>query len=241
VAKVYENIETCPDELLTFMHHVPYTFKLHSGKTVIQHIYDSHYEGANAVADYVTQWKTLAGAVDEQRYKEVLAQLEYQAGQAMVWRDAVTNWFRKASGIEDAQGRVGKYPGRYEAEGMTLDGYTAREITPWEDASGGKAIGCAVASGCAATMRFDGAAGWYAIHVQYFDSNDGASKFRVLVGKQVVDQWTASDRLPTRRMDSTSSARRVISGIALRPGDEIRIEGVPDKTEPAGLDYVEIR
>jgi alpha-glucuronidase len=90
-------------------------------------------------------------------------------------------------------------------------------------------------------LRFDGQPGWYTINVEYFDQNDGASRYRVLVGKQVVDEWTASDRLPTRKMDSTSSTRRVISGIALRPGDEIRIEGVPDKTEPAGLDYVEIR
>ncbi len=29
--------------------------------------------------------------------------------------------------------------------------------------------------------------------------------------------------------------------MALRPGDEIRIEGVRDSEEPAGLDYVEIR
>ena len=50
VAKVYESLETCPDDLLLFLHHVPYTYKLHSGKTVIQYIYDSHYEGAEAVA-----------------------------------------------------------------------------------------------------------------------------------------------------------------------------------------------
>jgi len=240
VAKVFENIETCPDELLTFMHHVQYTHKLHNGKTVIQYLYDLHYEGADAVAGYVKQWKTLAGLVDEQRYKEVLAQLQYQAGQAIVWRDAVTNWFHKASGIDDAKGRVGKYPGRFEAEAMQLEGYAPRDITPWEDASGGKAVACAVASGCAATMKFDGAAGWYTLAVEYFDSMDGASKYRVLVGKQVVDEWTADLRLPTRRLDSTSSTRRVIAGIALRPGDQIRIEGVPDKTEPAGLDYVEV-
>jgi alpha-glucuronidase len=240
VAKIYENIETCPDDLLTFMHHVPYTHKLHNGKTVIQYVYDSHYEGANAVADYVQQWKTLAGLVDEQRYKEILAQLQYQAGQAIVWRDAVNNWFRKASGIDDAKDRVGKYPGRYEVEAMQLEGYTPRDITPWEDASGGKAVACAVTSGCSATMKFDGAAGWYTIAVEYFDSMDGASKYKVLVGKQVVDEWVAADRLPTRRMDSTSSTRRTISGIALRPGDEIRIEGVPDRTEPAGLDYIEL-
>jgi len=62
----------------------------------------------------------------------------------------------------------------------------------------------------------------------------------VLVGSQVIDQWTAADRVPSRRMDSSSSARRVMTGIALRPGDEIRIEGVPDKTEAAGLDYLEV-
>ncbi|HKA01835.1 MAG TPA: hypothetical protein VKE70_35235, partial [Candidatus Solibacter sp.] len=240
VAKIFENLETCPDDLLTFMHHVPYTHKLHGGKTVIQYIYDSHYEGADAVAEYVRQWKTLAGAVDEQRYKDVLAQLQYQAGQAIVWRDAVTNWFHKASGIADAKGRVGNYPGRYEAEAMQLDGYAVRDITPWEDASGGKAVACAEQKGCAATTKFTGAAGWYTLGVEYFDSMDGASKYRVLVGKQVVDEWTAADRLPTRRMDSTSSTRRVIAVIALRPGDEIRIEGVPDRTEPAGLDYIEV-
>ena len=48
----------------------------------------------------------------------MLAQLEYQAGQAVVWRDAVTNWFLRASGIPDAKGRVGNYPGRFEAESM---------------------------------------------------------------------------------------------------------------------------
>ena len=53
---------TCPDDLLLFLHHVPYTYKLHSGKTVIQYIYDSHYEGADAVAGYVDAWKPLTGA-----------------------------------------------------------------------------------------------------------------------------------------------------------------------------------
>ena len=50
VAAMYESLETCPDALLLFMHHVPYTHVLHSGKTVIQHIYDSHYAGAAGAA-----------------------------------------------------------------------------------------------------------------------------------------------------------------------------------------------
>src|ERR1035438_7579518 len=155
VTSMYESLGACPDDLLLFLHHVPYTYVLHSGKTVIQYIYDSHYEGADAVAATVRQWSLLQGAIDEQRYREVLAQLEYQAGQAVVWRDAVTNWFFHASGIADAKGRVGNYPGRFEAESMALDGYTVRAVTPAEDASGGKAVACAVAK-CTASLRYAG-------------------------------------------------------------------------------------
>jgi alpha-glucuronidase len=239
VGKVYESLESCPDDLLLFLHHVPYTYKLHSGETVIQHLYDAHYEGADKVENYVRQWKTLHGHIDDQRYADVLAQLRYQAGQAEVWRDAVNNWFLRASAIPDAQGRVGHYAGRFEAESMKLEGYTVVDVTPWEAASGGKAVSCPVAQ-CAAVLRYDGASGWYTIHVRYFDQIDGVSRFRLLVGGQLIDEWTAADHLPTRRIDSSSSARRVVPGIALRPGDEIRIEGMPDGGETAALDYIQV-
>ncbi|MDR3699807.1 MAG: alpha-glucuronidase family glycosyl hydrolase [Candidatus Sulfopaludibacter sp.] len=240
VAKVYESLATCPDDLLLFLHHVPYTYKLHSGKTAIQYIYDSHYEGAEAVAAYARQWKSLKGLIDEQRYRTVLAQLEYQAGQAVVWRDAVDVYFQTMSRIPDAKGRVGNAPGRYEAEAMTLQGYTVRDVTPPEDASGGKAVACATGGACTASMKFTGEPGWYTLRVEYFDQSNGASRFRVWVGKQLIEEWTAGLRLPTIRLDSTSSTRRTIPGIALRPGDEIRIEGQPNGSELAALDYLEI-
>jgi alpha-glucuronidase len=241
VARMYESLATCPDDLVLFLHHVPYTYKLHSGETVIQYIYDSHYAGQEAVEGYVRQWKTLGGRVDNQRYRDILAQLEYQAGQAEVWRDAVTRWFRRESGIADVKGRVGNDPGRYEAEAMRLEGYTIRDVTPWwETASGGKAVACEAAQ-CAASFRYGGAAGWYDIRVRYFDQNDGVSRFRLLVAGQVVDRWSADAQMPSRRIDGASSSLRVVPGIALRPGDEIRVEGTPDGREPAALDYVEIR
>ena len=239
VAHVYESLDTCPDDLLLFLHHVPYTHVLHSGKTVIQYIYDSHYEGAEAAGRYVRDWKSLRGAIDERRYQEVLAQLEYQAGQAQVWRDAVASWFLRTSGIPDARGRVGHYPGRTEAESMKLDGYAVREVTPWEAASGGKVAECRTGQ-CTASFLYDGPPGWYAIRVQYFDQNNGVSHFRVWVANQLVDQWDAADHLPTRKVDASSSMRRTISGVALRPGDEIRVEGVPDGGETAAIDYIEI-
>ena len=40
VAKIYESAATTPDDLLLFFHHVPYTYQLHDGKTVIQYLYD---------------------------------------------------------------------------------------------------------------------------------------------------------------------------------------------------------
>jgi alpha-glucuronidase len=89
-------------------------------------------------------------------------------------------------------------------------------------------------------LRYQGPAGWYTLNVRYFDQIDGVSRFRLLVGDQLVDDWTADDRLPTRHVDASSSARRVVPGIALRPGDEIRIEGIPDGGEAAALDYLEI-
>jgi alpha-glucuronidase len=239
VEKMYESLATCPDDLLLFMHHVPYTDVLHSGKTVIQTLYDLHYSGEEAVEGYVRDWESLEGLVDERRYDQVLAQLRYQAGQAEVWRDAVCNWFMRESGIPDAKGRVGYYPGRAEAEDMKLESYTITDITPWEGASGGKGVTCP-APKCAASFEFHGKPNWYTVRVEYFDTNNGASHFTLSVAGQVVDQWTADLHLPTGKMDSSSSTRRQISGIALRPGDEIRIEGVPDGGETAGLDYVEI-
>jgi len=55
-----------------------------------------------------------------------------------------------------------------------------------------------------------------------------------------VDEWAAGDYLPSEKPDGSSATRRVIHGLALRPGDEIRIEGTPDGAEYAPLDYVEV-
>ncbi len=219
---------------------MPYTYVLHSGKTVIQHIYDSHYAGAAEAADFVRQWKSLQHLIDDEVYAAVLARLEYQAGHAIVWRDAICNWFFRASGIADEKGRVGNHPDRVEAEGMQLQGFVPIDVEPWENASGGKTIGCGKASGCVATFRFDRAPGRYEIDVQYFDQKNGASKFRVFVGDKETDQWIADDHLPATKPGGDSSTRRTIPALTLHPGDEIRIEGVPDGEEHAPLDYIEL-
>ena len=225
IAQRFESLKTCPDELLLFFHHVPYRYVLHSGKTVIQHIYDAHYRGAAAAEEYPGRWETLQGRIDECRYQVVLHQLEYQAGHAVVWRDAVCQWFLKMSGIPDQYSRAGHYPNRIEAESMKLDGFQAIDVKPWETASGGKAVQC-VSSNRLGSIRFQyqGKGGWFDLAVQYYDENDGVSEFTLFVNDQRVDRWRAAGDLPSDRPNGHTSTRRVVRGVALRSGDEVRIE-----------------
>ncbi len=241
LAKIYESLDTTPDELLLFFHHVPYTYILHSGKTVVQHIYDSHYEGADRAANYVRQWESLKGLIDDDRYGATLSRLEYQSGHAIVWRDAICEYFLRLTGISDAKGRVGHHPNRTEAESMQLTGYKSVSVTPWENASGGKAVECPPPQQtCSAQLTFEGTSGMYELDVQYFDQNNGESRFRIFVNNEVVDEWTANLQLPATTIGGDSSTRRSITNISLHHGDEIRIEGIPDREERAALDYAEI-
>lgn len=240
VAAMYESLATCPDDLLLFMHHVAYTHQLHSGETVIQYLYDSHYRGAEGAAGLLAQWQKLRGLVDEERYDEVLAIQQYQAGYAIVWRDAISSWFEKMSGIPDAKGRVGRYPNRIEAESMRLEGYAPVDVTPWETASGGKAVVCQGAASCSASVKLDRPSGWYSIAVQYFDLRHGESTYQVFLNRQLIAQWRADAALPGEQPNGDTSTRQTIHRVPLRPGDDLRIVGRPDDGEPAPLDYLEI-
>jgi alpha-glucuronidase len=241
VAAKFESLQSCPDELLLFMHHVPYTHVLHSGKTVIQHIYDSHYSGAEQAERFVEQWSGLKGLIDDERYDEVLKRLRYQAGHAIVWRDAVDNWFLRKSGIPDEKGRAGHFPNRIEAEAMELKGYSVIDISPWEAASGGKAVQVSSPDGHGSvSFRYAGKPGQFDIVVQYFDENDGVSEFGLFVAAKKIDHWLADDLLPSARPDGHTSTRRTRIGVALRTGDEIRIEATAQGGEQACIDYVEI-
>lgn len=239
VQKQFETLANCPEQLLLFFHHVPYTHALHTKKTVIQYIYDSHYRGAENAQKYVSDWESLKGRVDDERYASEFRSLQYQAGHAIVWRDAITNWFMRMSGIPDAKGRVGHYPYRVEAEAMKLKGYKPVDVTPWENASGGKAVVCDETS-CSATVPFDGKAGTYDINVQYFDQSNGVSEFRLLAGGKLIDQWRADDNLPATQPNGDSSTRRTIRNIALHPGEILEIQGTPQGDERAPLDYISI-
>jgi alpha-glucuronidase len=149
VARVYESLATCPEELLLFMHHVPYTHRLRSGKTVIQHIYDQHYLGAEQAAGFAARWRSLENVIDRERYSEVLDRLEFQAVHAVVaaTRSTVGS---SAPGIADERVAWGE-PGRAEVDD------DARRVRDYRHApnrvrrEGGRR---SAAAGCSASFEY---------------------------------------------------------------------------------------
>ena len=102
----YEDPASCPDELLLFFHHVPYTHRLRSGKTLIQSIYDTHFDGARQVKEYLADWQSLRSEMDDVAYENVRERLEEQHRCAREWRDQINTYFYRKSGIPDEQGRT---------------------------------------------------------------------------------------------------------------------------------------
>lgn len=105
VAKMYENIETCPENLLLFFHHVPYTYELKTGKTVIQHIYDTHFEGVEQVENMIEKWNALKEKVSEEEFSLVSERFNIQLRDSKEWRDVVNTYFYRRTGIKDIHGR----------------------------------------------------------------------------------------------------------------------------------------
>ncbi|KAI1880077.1 hypothetical protein JX265_001698 [Neoarthrinium moseri] len=246
IAAKYEKIETTPDDLLLWFHHVPYTQRLKSGKTVIQHFYDAHYAGAETVQSFPERWASLKGLIDDERFNEVAFRLEYQTGHAIVWRDAINEFYRNMSSIPDDQGRVGNHTWRIEAEKMTLSGYQAVSVTPFETASGRKAITTSSNQTTGtATATLDFPSGVYNIGVNYYDVMGGRAKYEILLNGQTLGKWEGNleDKLGntfSSQLNGHSAARVYFKGVNVEKGAVLTIRGTPDGGEPAPLDYVSI-
>jgi len=102
---MYEKPETTPDELKLFFHRLPYTYVLKSGKTVIQHIYDTHYEGAEDVKKMSALWQDLKGIVPDDAFERVTKRFEHQVEHSERWRDVINSYFYRKTLIPDEKGR----------------------------------------------------------------------------------------------------------------------------------------
>ena len=242
----YENIESTPDNLLLWFHHVPYTQLLQSGETVIQHFYNAHYAGAATAQTFVPQWESLNGKIDSERYNDVLFRQVYQAGHSIVWRDAITEYYYNLSGIADEANRVGNHPYRVEAESMVLDGYKPYAVNPFEMASNFTAIVTSSnTTAGTATTELQYPSGPYDLAVGYYDLIGGKSHWEVSLNNQTLGQWVGNNEntlghVPSTFLDGHSATRITFRGVKVQQGDILRIVGTPNGIEPAPVDYVAV-
>ncbi|CAG8215811.1 unnamed protein product [Penicillium salamii] len=244
IAAMYEDIESTPEELLLWFHHVNYTYRLSSGKTVIQHFYDSHYTGAEKAQGFLEKWESLHGKIDTERYDHVRRFLDYQTGHSIIWRDAINNFYYNLSAIPDDAKRVDHHPWRIEAESMKLEGYKSYDVNPFETASGAVAIVTTsnTTAGTASTeIQFP--SGTYDVAVNYYDLYGGQSQWKIYLNDRRIGQWVGNSEetlshTPSIYLDGHSATRVKFRQIEVKRGDHLKIVGMPDGTEPAPLDYV---
>lgn len=103
--RLYDDPAACPDELVLFFHHLPYTHVLHSGKTVIQHIYDTHFEGAEMAAGFLEALESIQSLLPEDAYARMHERLAHQKAHSCEWRDVINSYFYRKCGIPDEKGR----------------------------------------------------------------------------------------------------------------------------------------
>lgn len=99
LASLYNSIETCPEELLLWFHHVPWTHKMSSGRTLWDEICHRYDRGVKKVREYQAVWEQAKPYVDAERWEAVRAKLEIQESDARWWRDACVQYFGEFSGM----------------------------------------------------------------------------------------------------------------------------------------------
>jgi alpha-glucuronidase len=105
VRDLYENLETCPEEMVLYFHRLPYDYKLKDGRTMLQYIYDTHFEGVEEVEGFIKTWESLKGKMPEEAYTQVRKRFDMQLENAKEWRDVINSYFYRKTGIADAKGR----------------------------------------------------------------------------------------------------------------------------------------
>ncbi|MET0634537.1 MAG: alpha-glucuronidase family glycosyl hydrolase [Chitinophagaceae bacterium] len=97
VRKQWENIATCEEKNLLWFHHVPWDFKMKSGRDLWEELCYQYYTGAEEVAQMQKTWKGLKGFVDSERFEQVRMLLAIQYDEAVWWRNACLLYFQTFS------------------------------------------------------------------------------------------------------------------------------------------------
>lgn len=94
---LYNDINTCPENLLAWFHHVPWDHKMKSGRTFWDELCHKYDDGVHEARHFLTVWDSMQPYVDQQRFDEVQRKLRIQARDAEWWRDACLLYFQTFS------------------------------------------------------------------------------------------------------------------------------------------------
>jgi alpha-glucuronidase len=115
VRKKFYDPASCPDEYLLWFHHLPWDYKMKSGRTLWEELCHKYYTGADSVGWMIDEWSSLSGKIDEERFEHVSTFLKIQAKEAKWWRNACLLYFQTFS--------KKPIPSEYERPEKTLEYY----------------------------------------------------------------------------------------------------------------------
>lgn len=90
----FNDIETCPENLLLWFHHVPWRHRMKSGRSLWDELCYHYDRGVQEVREFQKTWDKLEPYVDTQRFSEVQSKLKIQAKDAVWWKDACLLYFQ---------------------------------------------------------------------------------------------------------------------------------------------------
>jgi len=117
VREQFENMNSCPEKYLLWFHHVPWSFKMKSGRTLWEEMCFKYNTGVDSVRWMQRTWSHLKKYISEERFKEVQMLLNIQEQEAVWWRNACLLYFQTFSGKP--------IPSNYEQPDHTLQYYEA--------------------------------------------------------------------------------------------------------------------
>lgn len=97
VARIYNDPDTCPEELLLWFHHLPWDYKLTNGESLWDGLALKYQQGVDEVEGMMLTWGAMKPYVDEQRFNEVRMLLNIQYIESKWWRDACLLYFQTYS------------------------------------------------------------------------------------------------------------------------------------------------
>ena len=90
---LYDDPSTCPENLLLWFHHLPWTYRTYSGRTLWEEMQYRYNRGVSEVEDFCRVWQECKPYIDEQRWEEVDKRMQHQLQNAREWHDVCLKYF----------------------------------------------------------------------------------------------------------------------------------------------------